>query len=216
MLDFQRTIISQYSTAPTLNQLLFGWNENLDPGVLIDLFYNQVWNVDTAVGWGLDVWGRIVGVGRVLELAAEKYLGFEEATTLSADPFNQSPFYSGQQTTSNFILADDGFRVLILAKAAANIWDGSIPGLNQILLLLFPDRGNCYVIDNRDMTMTYFFDFELTPVELAIVLQSGVLPKPAGVSATVASSYINRIELEGGSGRIMLESGFGAIELEAS
>ena len=35
------------------------------------------------------------------------------------------------------------------------------------------------------MTMIYKFEFVLTPVELAIVLQSGVLPKPTGVSATV-------------------------------
>lgn len=35
------------------------------------------------------------------------------------------------------------------------------------------------------MTMTYTFTFALTPVELAIVLNSGVLPKPTGVAASV-------------------------------
>lgn len=215
MQDYQKTILSQYGASPTIQQLLYGWNQNLDPTPLLDMFYSQVWNIETAQGWGLDVWGRIVGVGRILALANEKYLGFEEATSLSADPFGQSPFYSGQQLTNNFILADDGFRVLLKAKAAANIWDGSIAGLNQILLILFPGRGNAYVIDNRDMTMTFFFDFELTAVELAIVSQSGVLPTPAGVGSTIASSFLNRIQLEDESGRIALESGFGVINLES-
>jgi len=183
--DFEQTIISQYSVSPTLVQLLTGWNDNLDGAALLDSFYDLVWNVNTAQGWGLDVWGRIVGVGRVLQLQASKYWGFEEATDVSADPFGQSPFYSGQVTTDNFILDDPGFRTLILAKALANICNGSVPGINAVLLQLFPGRGNCYVVDNMDMTMVYYFDFALTPVEQAIVVQSGVLPRPAGISASV-------------------------------
>jgi hypothetical protein len=35
------------------------------------------------------------------------------------------------------------------------------------------------------MTMAYVFTFGLTPVELAIVQNSGVLPKSTGVAATV-------------------------------
>lgn len=182
-----RTIISQYSQSPAINQLITGWNDNLDAGALIDNFYNLVWNVETAVGWGLDVWGRIVGVGRTLQIAATKYFGFEEATDVSADPFGQSPFYQGQPVTSNYVLSDEGFRVLILAKALANISNGSCAALNQILLLLFPGRGNCYVVDNLDMTFDYVFDFALSPVELAIVSNSGVLPKPAGASVTVVT-----------------------------
>ena len=60
---------------------------------------------------------------------------------------NQSPFYSGAVLTSNFNLSDDAFRTLIFAKALANISDGSIPAINQLLLNLFPRRGNCYVTD---------------------------------------------------------------------
>jgi hypothetical protein len=109
------------------------------------------------------------------------FFGFNEATNLSADPFNTSPFYSGQQINNSFVVADVGYRVLVKAKALANICDGSIPAINQILLLLFPGRGNCYVADG-DMLMTYTFEFPLTPVEGAIVAQSGILPRTAGVS----------------------------------
>jgi hypothetical protein len=179
------TVISQYGTSPSIRSLIDSFNTWIDPSADIDQFYNLIWNVDTAVGYGLDVWGRIVGVGRVLQISLTgKYFGFDEATNISADPFNTSPFYTGQQINNNFVLSDDGFRVLILAKALANICDGSIPAINQILLNLFPGRGNCYVVDGQDMTMTYTFTFPLTPVEAAIVSQSGILPRSTCVAST--------------------------------
>lgn len=186
MIDPHATIISQYANSPTLVQLIDSMNEYLDPADNINDFYRQVWNVDTAEGWGLDVWGRIVGEPRVLSgVANEDVFGFEEATTGSASPFNEGVFYSGGSPSSNFRLSDPAYRLLILAKALANICDGSIPSINQVLLLLFPGRGNCYVTNGRDMTITYTFDFALTAVEEAIVTQSLVLPTPAGVSFTM-------------------------------
>lgn len=122
---------------------------------------------------------------RVLSVST-RYFGFEEMGTADADPFGQSPFYAGEPTTANFPLADDAFRQLILAKALANISDGSIPGINKILQLLFPGRGNCFVTDPGDMTMVYTFEFPLSQVEFAIVNGSGVLPKPTGVAVTVS------------------------------
>lgn len=184
--DFTPTIISQYAQSPTLNRMVSDMAAWIDPTADIDDFFSLLWNVDTAVGYGLDVWGRIVGVGRVLQIStAGKYFGFDEATNISADPFNTSPFYTGETINNNFILADDGFRVLILAKALANICDGSIPAINQILLNLFGGRGNCYIADGLNMTMTYTFRFNLTPVEAAIVSQSGILPRSTGVASTV-------------------------------
>jgi hypothetical protein len=182
------TIISQYATSPTINRLISNFNEYIDPSADIDAFFDLIWSVNTAVGYGLDVWSRIVGVGRVLQVSSTpKFFGFNEASNVSADPFNTSPFYSGQQISQNFILADDGFRVLIFAKALANICDGSIPAINQILLTLFPGRGNCYIADGLNMTQTYTFLFHLTPVEAAIVSQSGILPRSTGVSSTMTA-----------------------------
>jgi hypothetical protein len=183
--DYLPTIISQYANSPTIVSLISSFSNWLDPTANLEEFYDLIWNVDTAQGYGLDVWGRIVGVGRVLNVATGSYFGFTGPSGASGDPYNQSPFYSGQSTTSNFALSDDGFRTLIYAKAAANITDGSIPSINQILLTLFPGRGNCYVVDNEDMTMIYHFNFILTPVEAAIVSQSGVIPRPCGVAATI-------------------------------
>lgn len=184
--DFWNTIISQYANSPILTQLIANFDSYVDQTENMQNFFDFIWNVDTAQGYGLDVWGRIVGVSRTLHItgSAENF-GFEEATTLSAFGFNQEPFYAGDPLTTNFNLSDSAFRVLIFAKALANISDGSIKAINQLLLNLFPGRGNCYVTDGLNMSMTYTFEFLLSPVEQAILGQSGVLPKPVGVSASV-------------------------------
>jgi hypothetical protein len=167
-----------------LLQLIDDFSQCIDATIPIDNWFDAVWNIDTAQGYGLDVWGRIVGVNRVLQISTSKYFGFEEAGTVSTDTFGQSPFYNGQSVTENYALSDSAFRLLIMAKAAANVWDGSIPGLNSILRLLFPGQ-IAYVTDGENMTMTYTFGWTLTPAQAAIVSTAGVLPKPCGVSATI-------------------------------
>lgn len=184
--DVWTTIISQYANAATLTQLLQNFASYVDQTENLDDFFDLIWNVDSAQGIGLDIWGRIVDVSRVLPLPGDQpYLGFQEASEPLFVGFNQAPWYSGQPVTTNFTLSDSAYRVLIFAKALANICDGSVKAINQLLLNLFPNQGNCYVVDNGDMTMVYKFDFILTPVQLSIVQNSGVLPKPVGVRASV-------------------------------
>lgn len=196
-----QTVISQYGNSPTLLTLINSYNDSIDPTNDIDNFYNDVWNIETAVGFGLDIWGVILGVGRVLQVASSTYFGFTGVngrTEASGDALGggpttpaESPFYSGQPGTNNYALADSAYRQLLLAKAAYNITSGSIPAINAILQALFvtnvPGRaGNAYCTDGGNMTMTYTFSMTplLTPVEEAIITQSGALPRPCGVSAT--------------------------------
>lgn len=213
--DVWKTVISQYANSPILMQLILDFAANLDKTEELDAFYDNIWNIATAYGYGLDVWGRIVGVNRVLQIQTSNWFGFEEALPGSYT-FGQGAFYSGAVLTSNYSLADETYRRLILAKAAANITNGSIPAINRILMAIFPNRGNCYVqegVDNGNwfgfaestnasgfnqapfysgatigfMEMTYVFEFSLTSVDLAIVLNSGVLPKSTGVLSHVLS-----------------------------
>lgn len=182
-----QTVLSQYANSPIITQMIKDFQDASDQTVNFDSFFDLMWNVYTAKGYGLDCWGTIVGVNRVLHLGVgPKYLGFNEGGFLDYDPFNQSPWYSGQKLTNNFLLTDDGFRVLILAKAFSNICNGSIQAINQLLMMLFGTFGKCYVVDNEDMTMVYKFEFALSPVQLAILTQSGVMPTPTGVGFTVS------------------------------
>ena len=189
--NFTDTIMSQFSNSPTITQLITNFNTYIDPEANINAFYNMLWNVNTAVGYGLDVWGRIVGVSRVLQITTSNYFGMKGPSGASGLPFDQAIFYSGQPLTANYALLDDSYRTLILAKALFNISDGTISSINQILINLFgptgllPVAGNSYCTDGLNMTMTYTFGSTLNQVQTAIVYQSGVLPRPAGVAATV-------------------------------
>lgn len=180
------TIIAQYANSPTITSMILAFNDAMDMTLPFDNFYDMIWNIQTAVGYGLEVWGRIVGVQRTIKIPGNvPLLGFEEAGG-SWTGFNQGGFYSGEAITQNYVLTDADFRTLILAKAAGNISDGSIPAVNQILLTLFPNRGACYVVDGQDMSLTYTFQFQLTPPELAIVSQLNVLPNATGVIINIA------------------------------
>lgn len=184
-MDISETILSQYQNSPGWRTIIQSFADAVDPEDFFDLWYDNVWNPSTAIGIGLDIWGRIVGVGRVLQVTTAGYIGFEEAegsgASTSIRAFNQGILYSGQQTTSNVALTDDAFRSLIFAKAAANITDCSIASLNAILMNLFGYAGKSYVIDNGNMAMTYRFEFVPNPVQLSIIYRSGVLPQPSGV-----------------------------------
>ncbi|MDE1138205.1 MAG: DUF2612 domain-containing protein [Paraburkholderia tropica] len=50
---------------------------------------------------------------------------------------------------------------------------------------MFAGRGRCYVNDLGNMQMRYTFEFYLQPFEMAIMTQSGALPRPTGVLASI-------------------------------
>lgn len=188
MFDVKRTVISQYGQSPTIRQLVEDMNEYIDPGVDMDAFYRLVWNVDTAVGFGLDIWGRIVGVGRRLRITAnDPILGFDNPSTPPDwQTFGHGRFSDGIESGGEaYDLPDNAYRVLILTKALSNIVATTSRSLNQLLRNLFPGRGRVYVRDLGGMAMQFVFNFSLTPVEYAIVAQSGALPHPAGVFYSV-------------------------------
>lgn len=177
-----QTVISQYANSPIILSLIANLADAIDQSANLNAWYDQVWNIDTAVGYGLDVWGRILVVKRVLRVpVAGDYLGFEGSPGL---PFDVGTWYGLGTSSDNFSLPDDQYRRLLLAKAALNITDCSIPAINQIILALFPSYGNSYVRDDGGMAMTYVFGAVLSAVDYAIVTQSGVLPKPVGVAAS--------------------------------
>jgi hypothetical protein len=193
---WQQTLLSQYVASPTLTGMIESFSEAISPNADIYNFYNNIWNVATAVGNGLDIWGQIVGVSRYLTINSSSNFGYDEAyTTITApigpQPFNQAAFFNGTSATSNFALSDAQYRRLILVKAAANISNLSVPSINALLRAEFGTSdgtnpyGKAYVIDTGGLTFQYHLEFTPSPVQVAIINNSGVFPKPAGVSVTL-------------------------------
>lgn len=191
MINVEQTIISQYGNSATITQLIRNMNGYLDPRADFDTFYDFVWNVETAQGFGLDIWGRIVNIKRELLIPeTPNYFGFSDALP-GSHPFDEQPFFDGSEpATRTYRLSDDAYRQLILVKALANISATNAPSINQLLQNLFAGRGRCYVNDTGNMTLRYTFEFLLTPYEFAIMTQADASPHPAGVDATLITTNI--------------------------
>lgn len=200
------TFLSQYDTSPTIVQLVLNAAAHFSATSSIQSFYDNIWNLNTAVGYGLDVWGRIVGINRVLHLTLPpNYVGFTGGFTgtppVAGDPtlqanwsgfplgdfVDEAIFFTNEQSlTFSFSLTDQSYRTLIFAKAFFNISDCSATSINKSLTLLFGPDGlspimpPVYVQDNLNMSINYVFGAAPTPFQLAI-LKSGVIPSPAGV-----------------------------------
>ncbi len=189
MLNVERTIISQYGQSATITQLIQNMNGYIDPRTDFATFFDYVWNVNTAVGFGLDIWGKIVGVSRLLRIeGADPVVGFDTGNVPPDwQPMSYGRFARNGEGTGgqSFELNDTAYRTLILTKALANISATNARTLNQLLHNLFPNRGRVYVRDLGGMRMQFVFNFSLSPVERAIVQQSGALPHPAGVLYSV-------------------------------
>ncbi len=160
MENYLSTVISQYGNSPTILALIGSFNAAIDPSVDIDNFYVYVWDIASAQGFGLDIWGRIVGVSR----------------TVPTNPVT--------------VLSDSQYRELILLKALSNISRADSPSINSLLLNWMTGRGRAYVNDLGNMEIRYMFEFALQPFEIDIITQSGIFLRPAGVGGWMVNTVL--------------------------
>lgn len=184
------TVQKQWSNSVTLLQLLESFDQWVDLTKFTDDFLFYVWDISTAVGFGLDIWGRILGRSRYLEIAPApgENFGFDKGAAPGTNwwPWSTKPFYGGQSGGAvAYALEDEYYRKLLMVKAAANIAACDCGSLNTLMRAMFGDRGKCYVgYDiNHPMNIGYHFEFSPTPIERAII-ESGLFPQPAGTDAS--------------------------------
>lgn len=139
-------------------------------------------SIPTANKRGLDIWGRIVGIGRTVNIpqAEDEYFGFSSGFY----PFNQRPFSGAGSASSAWELADSAYRELILLKALSNIIYATAPNINILLREMFKlgtTSRRAYCLISGHMKMRYVFEFNLTPYEKHLVYNTGILPRPCGV-----------------------------------
>ena len=180
-IDALEPVLSQYAASPRILALLVKQAALLDPGKDLMLYYDGIFNPRTAQGVGLDIWGRIVGIGRMLWMQNTEFFGF--AYQLMQN-FDQAPFWIESLAQGQFRLTDEAYRFLIFYKAAANIGESTMQAVNALLNSLFEtDHGpaNSYVLEVGVMEIRAVFNFYLTGYEQALLEQYGLLDRPAGV-----------------------------------
>lgn len=179
-IDVLDSIQSQYAASPRILALLVKKAALADPGKDVMLYYDGIFNPKTAQGVGLDVWGRIVGAWRTIDLEDRRWLGFKQA---SLEPFDQGVFWNGKLSFATSDLDDSGFRRLVFWKAAANIASAEAPALNELLQRLFAEQ-TAYVVDLGQMHIRVVAALALTDVDEAIFRRYGLMAKGAGVGVS--------------------------------
>lgn len=172
MIDVKKTIISQYANSPIICGLIESLNDCLDPSKNIDDFYRTIWNLSTAEGIGLDIWGRILGISRyILITEKNQFLG----SSLSDKDLQNF------KLNTNYKMNDEMFRSMLFIKAYSNIIYCTAYHINQLLTNLFKKRGPAYYVKNGTMKARYVFEFNLSAIEKAVLISADLLPRPTGV-----------------------------------
>jgi hypothetical protein len=160
-------ILSQYAASPAINRILRALRKEIAPRPDYLLFFANIFNVDTAIGIGLDIWGRIVAIGRTIE-----------------DPL----------TGYSLTLDDERYRRLILYKALSNINQSTIPALSLLINILYPKAPGAVInienpgvytdgsLYNRSvMKIRWVFETFFDAEDLAVFRVAGTLNRGAGV-----------------------------------
>lgn len=123
--------------------------------------FNKVWyNLDTAAGVALDMWGKFIGFPRSIGTAEKGYY---------------------------LTLTDEQYKLFLRLKVLQFRSNATISEINFYMSMLFkPFGGTAYVEDNRKMKfITYIFGFEIPDWLRFAFANYDLLPHPGGVGTAV-------------------------------
>lgn len=179
--DIAETIQSQYAASKRMMQVINAFWQAMNPKADIDLLYKKLVNPKTAEGYGLDVWGRIVAIGRSLRAPGDTlpYFAFKapgQVVNELGENFDNAPFY--KMVNGKVQLSDPAYRTYIFLKAMINIGNSSLASLNKMVKMLFPDA-DIQILHTGTMTLRVLI---LSPLSVADIATLNNLPwLPAGV-----------------------------------
>lgn len=183
LVNATRAILWQYNEAVRLQQIVETEQEwyNVNQTQFWEDWYDNVFNLITANDFGCQVWSIILDIPLIV---------VKEEPPSPIPPWGFENHYN--YDNSNFAPAADGVQTLTLEQARTVLRmryfqitsKGAVPETNFFLKTLFGELGDCYVVDNGDMSIEYVFDFVM-PAKLRYIFQNyDILPRPAGVAVT--------------------------------
>lgn len=144
-------------------------------------WYTDVFDLRTANDFGLSVWALILD----LPIFSSSPAVDAAVWGFSANNRNFSNGNFAGATSSIVPLTTEELRLALRMRFYQLHTDGTVPHINAFLNSLFGDQGVAFMRDNRDMSVTFVFNFAL-PSNLSFVLENyNILPTPHGVSATI-------------------------------
>lgn len=154
------------------------------------LTFIDMWNIDTAEKYSLDVLGRIFGVSRSSVSMTEKdYLTYYEKT--GGLGWGKGRWYvEGEAFRETILLTDQEFRFLIKARIWKLYQNPSIDYLTDALQDL--TGADASVVDNYNMTMTVYYGSGISQngfIKFAVE-NLDILPRPVGVMYTYEQTQV--------------------------
>ena len=152
--DLSKIILWQYDDAEKFKQIVDNEQTFMDENVtqFWEDFNTNVFNLATCNTFGLELWGRLLGVAR--------------------------PTYL--QDGVEYEYSDEQYRLVLQARIYLLTFDGSVYSLNKFFKMLFPDYP-VVITDNYDMTVTIGFLQEPEADKKILFRNPEFLPRPSGV-----------------------------------
>ena len=163
-------MLSQYANSPVIVNLVNGVVEQINNAQTIDDWFRIVFDLRTATGFGLDLWGKILNQSRRFQ--------FLDENNNVVDVYLQ-----GEQTVDGVHYTDaqmeDMYRTVLFFRAFSYITNCSIKSMNELLQFYFKEK-SVYVYEIGTMEIEVVFRFFINKPEKAI-FASELFPKPTGV-----------------------------------
>ena len=167
-------LISQYANSEKILRLANGIRSMFSNAKLISDWYKIVYNIKTAKGFGLDIWGKILNQGRNF-VYTNPNTGVQTNYYLKGALTVDGTYISADEV-------EETYRKVLFMKAISLITNATEKSLNELLQFYFDGR-RVYVIQYDTMKIRYVFEVVVNKLEKSI-FQSDLLPKPTGVGAT--------------------------------
>ena len=161
------------------------------------LTFIDMWNIDTAEKYSLDVLGRIFGVSRSsVSMTEKEYLTYYEKT--GGLGWGRGRWYvEGEAFRETILLTDQEFRFLIKARIWKLYQNPSLDYLTDALQDL--TGADAFIVDNYNMTMKVYYGSGVSLdsfIKFAIE-NLDILPRPVGVMYTYEQSGVKYFGFNG-------------------
>ena len=180
-----KALLWQHNNAEGLTSLITSKQNWLDENhaKFWNDWFNNVFALDTANAFGLQVWGIIlgvpIGVGEKKTIIAAPVWGFGEFNK----NFNRGNF-ANADIPGGVLLSVDEARALLKLRYYYLISRPCADRTNEFLKKVFPEI-SCVGSTTMGPTI-YNFKRPVSPQMMALMLQGGILPAPAAVGFTIS------------------------------